>query len=223
MAIRIVLAEDQRLVRQTFQQVLASDPELEVVGSAADGQEALLLCVEQRPDVALLDISMPKMDGLEAAGFIRERAPGTRVVMLTMHEESHRVQKALRAGVDGYVLKDASAAELIRIVKAVCRGEPVESPHLADRQLLREQEAVLGLLSERELHLVDQVCRGASNVEIAAQLFVSDQTVKRDLAHVFEVLGVANRTELAVRALELGLVGRSLPPGDRPDGSRSTA
>jgi len=213
--IRIVLAEDQRLVRQTFQQVLDSDSEIEVVGTAADGEEALLLCVEHRPDVALLDISMPKMDGLAAAGFIHERVPGTKVVMLTMHEEGHRVQKALVAGADGYVLKDTSPGELIRIIKAVHRGEPVDSPHLADRQFRREQETIRGLLSERELRLVDLVCRGESNATIAEELFVSDQTIKRDLAHVFEVLGVGNRTEMAVRALELGLA--ELPAGGGKD------
>lgn len=218
MAIRIVLAEDQRLVRQTFQQVLASDPDIEVVDSGADGEEAVLLCVEHRPDVVLLDISMPNMDGLKAAKFIRERAPGTKVIMLTMHEEGHRVQKALVAGVDGYVLKDTSPGELIRIVKAIHRGEPVDSPHLADRQFRREQEAVRGQLSERELGLVDMVCRGESNAEIAEHLFVSDQTIKRDLTHVFEVLGVGNRTEMAVRALELGLAGPLDAGGEEPQG-----
>jgi two-component system NarL family response regulator len=215
--IRIVLAEDQRLVRQTFQQVLDSDPDIEVVGSGADGEEALLLCVEQRPDVALLDISMPKMDGLTAAEFIRERAPGTKVVMLTMHEEGHRVQKALVAGVDAYVLKDTSPGELIRIVKAIFRGEPVDSPHLVDRQFRREQETVRRLLSERELRLVDLVCCGESNATIAEELFVSDQTIKRDLAHVFEVLRVGNRTEMAVRALKLGLTGLTAA-GEEPRG-----
>lgn len=205
MAIRLVIADDQRLLRQTFGQVLGSDPEIEVVGYAADGREALLRCVELAPDVVLLDVSMPELDGLAAARLIRERAPGIRVVMLTMHKDQHRVREAVRAGVDAYVLKNASPAELIRIVKGVHRGEPVDSPHLADRQLRRLQEQTRGLLNERELSLAAMVCRGDSNAEIAERLFVSDQTVKRDLARVFQVLGVQNRTELAVRVLELGL------------------
>jgi DNA-binding NarL/FixJ family response regulator len=206
MPIRVLIADDQRLLRQCFQRVLDADPEIEVVGCANGGREAVLLCTEHRPDVVLMDLSMPDMDGVEATRLVRDRAPGSKVLILSMHGEDFKVTKAMRAGVEGYVVKDVSFDELVRIVKAVYRGEYVQSEYLVDRKLRRDRAALLRQISQREANLLKGLCEGCTNAELADRLFVSEQTVKHDLMQVYEKLGATNRTEAAIRSLELGLV-----------------
>ncbi|MBE0618267.1 MAG: response regulator transcription factor [Proteobacteria bacterium] len=206
MSVRVLIADDQRLIRQCFERVLASDPEIEVVGCATGGREAVLLCMEHRPDVVLMDLAMEDLDGVEATRLIHERAPGSKVLMLSMHGEEYKVSRAMRAGIEGYVVKDVSAQELVRIVKAVHRDETIESPYLVDRTLRRDRTELLRQISPREVNLLKGLCQGCTNAELAERLFVSEQTVKHDLMQVFEKLGVTNRTEAAIRALELGVV-----------------
>ncbi len=215
--IRVVIAEDQRLLRQCFAQVLSADPDLEVVATASNGEEALIQTLDHRPDVVLMDLEMPVMDGSEATRLIHERAPATKVLMLSRHTSPYGINKAVQRGVHGYVLKDVPPAELIRIVKAMHRGEEVESPFLADDRLEAQREDQRSRFSPRELEMLRLLKEGMSNSEMAEALFVSEQTVKRDMMSVCEKLGVDNRTQAAVRVIQLGLGGEAAStPGPQP-------
>ena len=215
MAIKLLIVDDQRLIRQCFERVLGSDPDIEVVGAAMDGTEAVLLAVERRPDVVLMDFSMPGMTGVEATQILRERVPEVKVLMLSMHDQDHKVSEAIRGGIEGYVAKDVPAGELIRIIKAVHRGERFESDYLLDRIVGRHRSAVRETLTDRQANFLRGVWEGRTNAELSDRFFVSEQTVKRELTRVFRKLGVKNRIEAAVRALELGLVEPTTPDSGR--------
>jgi DNA-binding NarL/FixJ family response regulator len=211
MPIKLLIVDDQRLIRQCFERVLASDPEIEIVGSAMDGTEAVLRGVECQPDVVLMDFSMPGMNGVEATRMLHERVPRAKVLILSMHGQGHQVSRAMREGIAGYIVKDVPAGELIRIIKAVHHGERVESAYLVDRIVGRGRRAMREKLTNRQARLLRGVWEGRTNADLADRFFVSEQTVKRDLMELFQKLGVKNRTEAAIRALELGLVDPSVP------------
>ena len=215
--IRVLLADDQALVRAGFRVLLQSAPDLEVAGEAANGEEAVALARELRPDVVLMDIRMPVLDGLEATRRIAadEALAGVRVLILTTFESDEYVFEALRAGASGFVLKDIEPADLLQGVRVVAAGEALLSPpvtrrliaEFAGRPAVRRRSAKdLESLTEREREVLALVGRGRSNEEIAADLFVSPATVKTHVSRVLSKLYARDRAQLVVAAYESGLV-----------------
>lgn len=204
--IRVLIAEDQRLLRQCFREVLDLDDDVEVVATAADGVEAVVLAEKHRPDIVLMDLAMPNLDGVSATALIHERVPEAKVLILSLHDTPAQVSKAMKAGSAGYILKDVDLEELVRIIKAVHRGQEINSPFLADQKLHASRDRRRYGLSSREVLVLKLLVRGLNNAEIAEDLCVSEQTVKKELVGVFEKLGVKNRTQAAVKGVQLGLV-----------------
>lgn len=207
MIIRVLIAEDQRLLRQCFREALELDSEIEVVATAADGKEAVVAAERFRPDIVLMDVSMPNMDGVAATNLIRERVPAAKVLMLSLHDSPDMVGRAVKAGIVGFVSKDVDLEELVRIIKAVHRGDRLHSPFLADQRLSEELDAQRLGLTQREIQVLKCLAEGENNSEIADKLCVSEQTIKKELASLFEKLDVKNRTQAAVRGFQLGILG----------------
>jgi two-component system, NarL family, response regulator LiaR len=226
---RLLIADDHDLVREGLRAVLGGEEDLEVVGEARDGQEALQLCRSLEPDLVLMDVRMPKSDGLEATRAIKEEMPGVSVVMVTMHENPDYLLEAIRAGAAGYILKDAEGERLVGAVRRTLSGESPLAQELA-MQLLsrminetREDEpqfpkvdnrraSVPGGITTREIEVLRLLAQGRTNPEIAQELGISRGTVKIHVQHIIAKLGVSDRTQAAVRAIELGL----LDPESRP-------
>jgi two-component system, NarL family, response regulator LiaR len=195
------------VVRQGLRMFLALDPELEVVGEAGDGAEAVERARQLNPDVVLMDLLMPKMDGVAATAAIRRELPDVEVVALTSVLEDASVVGAVRAGAMGYLLKDTQADELCRAIKAAAAGQVQLSPQAAAR-LLREVRAPESpeTLTERESDVLKLLARGKANKEIARELDVGEQTVKSHVGHILAKLGVHSRTQAALHAVRIGLV-----------------
>jgi DNA-binding NarL/FixJ family response regulator len=204
--IRVAVVDDHAIVRNGLVQLLSSDPELEVVGAVGDGAAAVSLCAELHPDVALMDLSMPGMDGVEATSRIVESAPGVQVVVLTSFVDRERVLAALDAGAIGYLLKDAEPEELLQGVHAAARGESPLDPRAA-RTMLGAQRATgpLEELSEREREVLSLVAEGLPNKQIGRRLGISEKTVKAHLTHVFRTIGVDDRIQAGLWARRQGL------------------
>src|SRR5207253_2871971 len=221
--IRVLLADDQALVRAGFRVLLDSAPDIEVVGEAASGEQALSLAKSSRPDVILMDIRMPNLDGLEATrrvGADREMA-GVRVLILTTFEVDEYVFEALRSGASGFVVKDIEPAELLQAVRVVARGDALLSPTVTRRLIAefagrpeqrRVSAADLGVLTQREREVMPPVAAGHTNDEIAAQLFISPATAKTHVSRTMSKLGARDRAQLVVLAYESGLVSPRLCP-----------
>jgi DNA-binding NarL/FixJ family response regulator len=207
MAIRLLIADDHGVVRQGLRMYLALDPELEVVGEAADGAEALRLAHELEPDVVLMDLLMPVMDGIAATAAIRRELPEVEVIALTSVLEDSAVYGALRAGAIGYLLKDTQAEELCRAVKAAAAGQVQMSPSVAAR-LLREVPAPPQPepLTERETEVLQHLAQGKSNKEIAAALIIAEKTVRTHVSNILSKLSVTSRTQAVLHAVRTGLV-----------------
>jgi DNA-binding NarL/FixJ family response regulator len=207
MAIRILIVDDHAVVRQGLRMFLALDPELDVIGEAGDGVEALEQARRLRPDVVLMDLLMPRMDGVAATAAIRGELPDVEVIALTSVLEDDAVIGAVRAGAMGYLLKDTQADELCRAIKAAAAGQVQLSPHTAAR-LLREVRAPESpeTLTERESDVLRLLARGKANKEIARELAVGEQTVKSHVGHILAKLGVQSRTQAALHAVRIGLV-----------------
>ena len=207
MAIRILIVDDHAVVRQGLRMVLGLDPELEVVGEAGDGAEAVEQARKLRPDVVLMDLVMPKLDGVAATAAIRRELPDVEVIALTSVLEDASVIGAVRAGAMGYLLKDTQADELCRAIKAAAAGQVQLSPQAAAR-LLREVRAPESpeALTEREADVLRLLARGKANKEIARELEVGEQTVKSHVGHILAKLGVHSRTQAALHAVRIGLV-----------------
>jgi DNA-binding NarL/FixJ family response regulator len=216
--IRVVVADDQHLVRAGFQVLIDSAEDCEVVGEADDGLQAVDLALEHRPDVVLMDIRMPKLDGIEATRRIvaDERTEGTRVLVLTTFNLDEYVFEALRAGASGFLLKDTRPDVLLDAVRLVAEGDALLSPQVT-RQVIAEFAArpgpsvtggadLLDALTEREREVLTQVGRGLSNTEIAEALFVSPATAKTHVSRVMTKLAARDRAQLVVLAYESGLV-----------------
>ncbi|TME14862.1 MAG: response regulator transcription factor [Chloroflexi bacterium] len=215
--IRILLADDQALVRAGFRALLESEPGLEVAGEAADGEQAAALAASLRPDVVLMDVRMPKMDGLEATRRIASDPDltGVRVLILTTFESDDYVFEALRAGASGFVLKDIEPVDLLRAIEVVAGGEALLSPSVTRRLIAefasrperrRVDSVKLADLTAREREVVALVAAGKSNDEIAAQLFVSPATIKTHVSRAMSKLYARDRAQLVVLAYESGLV-----------------
>jgi two-component system, NarL family, response regulator LiaR len=205
--IRILLADDHAVVRQGLRMFLGLDPELEIVGEARDGAEAVQLCRELKPDIVLMDLAMPVMDGLTAIGVIRREMPDSEVIALTSILDDGSVVGAIRAGAIGYLLKDTNADELCRAIKAAAAGQVQLSPQAAAR-LVREVRPPESpdALTERENEVLQLLAGGLANKEIAANLGIGDQTVKTHVANILAKLGVRSRTQAALFAAQTGLI-----------------
>lgn len=211
MTIRVVLADDHVLVRQGIRNILSNHSVLEVVGEASDGQEAVELTKQLRPDVVLMDIAMPGVNGIEATRMIKEHSPDTAVLVLTAYEDEGYILALLEAGAAGYLLKNSHGDELAAAVVAVQSGESVLSPAVARKVLRRfipgadgHVEPELDPLTERELEILRLAAGGLPNKAIAATLSLSPRTVQLHLAHIFAKMAVASRTEAVVSALKRG-------------------
>ena len=207
MAIRILIVDDHGVVRQGLRMYLALDPELEVVGEAVNGAEALCQARELRPDVVLMDLLMPVMDGIAATQAIRQELPGVEVIALTSVLEDTAIYGAMRAGAIGYLLKDTQAGELSRAIKAAAVGQVQLSPQVAAR-LLREIPPPPDPepLTDRETEVLQQLALGKSNREISAALVIAEKTVRTHVSNILAKLGVASRTQAALHAVRTGLV-----------------
>ena len=207
MPIRILIADDHSVVRQGLRMFLGVDPELEIIGEARDGAEALKLAQQLQPDVVLMDLLMPGMDGIRATMAIRREAPDTEVVALTSVLEDASVVDAVRAGAIGYLLKDTEAHELRRAIKAAAAGQVQLSPQAAARLMreVRMPEKGAELLTERETDILRLLAQGKSNKEIAQHLNIGAQTVKTHVSHVLDKLDVPSRTQAALVAIRIGL------------------
>jgi DNA-binding NarL/FixJ family response regulator len=210
---RLVIADDHELARAGLRAMLTGQRGLEIVGEAANGREALMLCRRLQPDLALIDVRMPEQDGMATCHAIKEECPATSVILVTIHENPEYLLEALKEGAAGYVLKDISQGELITAIKGVLRGESMLNKELVIRLLQRmasetsyQEEVPLERLSPRELEVLQLLTQGQTNREIAQNLTVSVSTVKIHVEHILAKLGVSDRTQAAVRAIELGLL-----------------
>jgi DNA-binding NarL/FixJ family response regulator len=206
--IRVLLADDHAVVRTGLEQLLATAGDIEVVGSAADGAEAVALAREAAPDVVLMDLSMPELDGREATRRILGERPEARIVVLTSFSDRERILGALDAGATGYLLKDAEPGELLDGIRSAARGEAPLNPRAAREVLAsrRERRALEEDLSAREREVLALVAEGLPNKLIARELGISEKTVKAHLTRVFGLIGVTDRTQAALWARERGLV-----------------
>jgi len=222
---RVLIADDHRLVREGLKAVLATEPDLEVVGEARDGYEAIEACRRLEPDLVLMDVRMPRVDGLEATKKIKEALPRTSVVMVTMHENPDYLLEAVRAGAAGYILKDAGEERLIGALRRTLAGDSPLDQRLVMRLLrgLSGEEAIRPLpaaearerrgplpggITPREREVLRLLAQGWTNPQIAQRLAISRGTVKMHVQNIIAKLGVSDRTQAAVRAIELGIVGR---------------
>jgi DNA-binding NarL/FixJ family response regulator len=205
-AVRIVVVDDHPVVRDGLRGMLDGQPDLEVVGEAGDGREALAQVARHAPDVVLVDLRMPVLDGVGAITELARTHPGVRALVLTTYDEDHDIVRALEAGAVGYLLKDVPREELFRAVRAAARGEPVLAPAVTARLLGRLRAPAAVPPSERELEVLALVARGMTNRAVARALSISEATVKTHLVHVFGKLGVDDRTAAVTAALERGLL-----------------
>lgn len=207
MAIRVLIADDHSVVREGLRMFLGRDAELEIVGEAENGAEAVALAQQLRPDIVLMDLLMPGMDGIRATAAIRHDLPETEVIALTSVLESEAVLGAVKAGAIGYLLKDTQALELRRAIKAAAAGQVQLSPQ-ASAYLLRSVQTtgVAEALTEREADVLRLLAQGKSNKEIAQYLSIVEDTVKTHVRHILAKLGVQSRTQAVLCAMRLGLV-----------------
>jgi two-component system, NarL family, response regulator LiaR len=207
MTIRVLITDDHGVVRQGLRMYLGLDPELEVVGEAANGEEALRMARELRPDVVLMDLLMPVMDGIAATGMIRAELPEVEVIALTSVLEDASVSGAVRAGAIGYLLKNTEADDLGRAIKAAADGQVQLAPEAASR-LMREVRAPESPepLTERETEVLELMARGKANKQISHALYIGEKTVKAHVSSILSKLGVQSRTQAALHAVRAGLV-----------------
>jgi DNA-binding NarL/FixJ family response regulator len=215
--IRIVLADDQALVRAGFRLILDAEPDLDVVGEAVDGATAVAVVRETQPDVVLLDVRMPNVDGLTAARQLLAHSHPPKIIMLTTFDVDEYVTNALLAGASGYLLKDVEPADLITAVRAACAGDLPLAPavtrrlveHYVNRAQARAPDPKLAQLSPREREILGALGRGLTNAEIVAELHLSLSTVKTHVAAVFTKLGLRDRVQAAIAAHQLGVLDQS--------------
>ncbi len=210
-AIKVLIVDDHNLVREGLKAVFEQGDEVEIVGEAGSGEEALEMVGEVEPEVILMDISMPGMNGIQATKLIRERYPGSKIVMLTMLDQEGYVYEAVKAGATGYMLKNTSSDDLVHAIQTVNDGKALLHPD-ATAQLLKEFVSLADNkakdygLSGREMEVLEQLSLGNTNKEIAKTLWISEQTVKTHVSHIFDKLGTSDRTETVATALRNGLV-----------------
>lgn len=216
MTIRLLLVDDQALFREGLRTLLSIYPDLEVVGEAANGEEALQQAEILRPEVVLMDLRMPVLDGVTATRRLKETRPSSRVIILTTFDDDEYVFDGLRAGAVGYLLKDVSSEKLVEAIRTTARGESFLQPNIAaklvaefarmDETAVPAAQQLVEPLSQRELEILALVAEGASNKEIAAELFIAEGTVKNHVTNILSKMGVRDRTQAALKAREMGLI-----------------
>jgi DNA-binding NarL/FixJ family response regulator len=217
MAIRVLLVDDQALFREGLETLLSVHSDIQVVGQASNGQEAVEVAAEVHPDVVLMDVRMPVLDGVGATRLLKDALPQCRVIVLTTFDDDEYIFDALRTGAAGYLLKDVASARLVEAIRATARGESILEPSVAAKVIAEftrvssmvpsaQMEQLVEPLSERELEILAWIARGSSNKEIAGQLFIAEGTVKNHVTHILGKLGVRDRTQAALKARELGLL-----------------
>lgn len=215
--IRVLVADDQAMVRAGFAALLTAQPDFDVVGQAENGEEAVTLAAQTAPDVVLMDVRMPVLDGIAATREVLARAPGTRVLVLTTFDVDDYVLDAIRAGASGFLLKDSPPEDLVAAVRIVARGDALLAPSVTRRLIERlaagparpaggSSPSALPALTQREREVLVEVAKGRSNQEIAAALVIAEQTVKTHVSRVLGKLGLRDRAQAVVAAYEAGLV-----------------
>lgn len=208
--ITILLVEDHVVVRESIRQFLEREAKLEVIGEAGDGEEAVQMASQLKPDVIIMDISMPKLNGIEATKRIKALQPSTAILILTAYDYEQYIFPLLEAGAAGYLLKDVSSRELISAIETVYRGEAVLHPAIARKVMQRltkaepTEERASDLLSKRELAILKMAAKGMSNSDIAEELHLSARTIESHLGSIFNKLGVGSRTEAVIKAMKKG-------------------
>jgi DNA-binding NarL/FixJ family response regulator len=210
--LRVLIADDHALVRSGMRALLSSAPDIEVVGEAATGEEAVSLATNLQPDVIVMDLRMPGMNGIEATRRVLHTSPHIRILVVTLFEDDDSVFTALRAGARGYVLKDADETEVLRAIRAVGSGEAIFSPAIATRlmdyfaaQHPAVSKEVFPTLTEREREILHLIAQGRTNAEIAKELVLSTKTISNYVSNIFGKLQVADRAEAIIRARDAGL------------------
>lgn len=215
-AISVVIVDDHPVVRDGLRGMFSGDPRFTVLGEAGDGAEALVVVDAVRPDVVLMDLRMPTMDGVRAIRELRRRHAPVRILVLTTYDTDSDVLPAIEAGATGYLLKDVPREELFRAVVAAHRGEAVLSPSVAGRLMGHLRTPAREPLSQREVEVLALIARGCTNRETAVRLFISEATVKTHLLHVYAKLGVRDRASAVATAFERGVLGTSAPTDRAP-------
>jgi DNA-binding NarL/FixJ family response regulator len=210
--VRLLLADDHRMLRESLRRAM-EEHGFDVVGEAPDGAEAVRLAKELRPDVILMDVTMPVLDGVEATRQVRDQVPGTQVVILTMHADREVLVDAIRAGAAGYLVKDCSTEEVVDTVRKAASGETALSPELAASMLgevralvKREEGGAEAIISKREEEVLQLIADGLSTTEVAAKLYISVKTVKNHLASIYQKLDTRDRTQAVLQAVRMGIV-----------------
>ena len=218
MTIRVLLVDDQALFREGLSILLSIHSDIEIVGEANNGEEALQVAAQTSPDVILMDLRMPVLDGVAATRRLTQTQPDSRVIVLTTFDDDEHIFDGLRAGAVGYLLKDVTSDKLVEAIRATAGGQSFLQPSVAAKVISEfarmtsyqppttSSQPLVEPLSERELEVLQQVATGASNKEIAAQLFIAEGTVKNHLTNILGKLGVRDRTQAALKANELGLI-----------------
>ena len=211
---KILIADDHPLLRESLYQVLSNQRDMEVVAEAGDGEEAVNLVSQLKPDVTVMDIMMPKLNGIEASKQIKKVAPNTAILILTAYDNDNYVLGLLEAGAAGYLLKSARGQDLVEAVRAIQAGESVLHPSIIEKLIKRAMDKsvgtveakVAGLLSDRELKILKVLASGMSNKQIAEKLSINLRTVKAHMSNIFTKMNVASRSEALIKALRLGLL-----------------
>jgi len=215
--IRVLLVDDQALFREGLETLLSVHKDIRVVGQACNGQEAVEVAAKVQPDVVLMDVRMPVLDGVRATSLLKKSQPQCRVIVLTTFDDDEYIFDALRTGAVGYLLKDVASVQLVEAIRAAARGESILEPSVAAKVIAEftrvssmvpsaQMEQLVEPLSERELEILALIVRGGSNKEIASQLYIAEGTVKNHITNIFGKLGVRDRTQAALKARELGLM-----------------
>src|ERR671913_2269878 len=210
--IRVAIADDQRLFANGLTRIIGVEPGMEVVGEAHTGEEAVSLCLEVEPDVVLMDLSMPVMDGVSATRKILSLLPRTRVLILTVHTDDAHVFQGIKAGAHGYILKDCTPEELTGAIHTVHAGETIMSQDIAKKMLttfesIRSNTEITPGLTERELEVIRALAQGKSNKEIARALDISEKTVRNHASNIYNKLHIFDRTQAVIYAIRRGIVG----------------
>lgn len=204
--IRVLVVDDHPVVRHGLLSLLRYEPGFEIAGDAADGEAAVAAVLAQNPDVVLLDLRLPRLNGVEVMLHAREQGSKSRFLVLTTYDSDHDIQRALAAGAKGYLLKDVSPEELIQAIRGVMHGKPALEPSVAARMMAKLGDTQADELSVREIEVLQYMVRGDSNRAIALALYVSENTIKTHISHIFAKLGCQSRAEAVAVALQRGLV-----------------